>query len=111
MADNGETCESDYAATLNDPELNYVAIDLTSADENQASSLKLYPNPSNGQITIELEGMQKVMVCNVLGQALLNKEINIDHLQLDLSGFGNGLYWLQVTSQNGVITRPFVLSR
>lgn len=110
LADNGETCESDYATTLNDPELNYVAIDITSTDENQESTFKLYPNPSNGRITIELEGMQKVMVCNTLGQVLLSKEAKNNCLQLDLSGFENGLYWLRVMSPNGVTTKPFVLA-
>ena len=111
LADDGETCESDYAATLNDPELNYVAIDLTSAKENLESSFKLYPNPTNGLVTLELEGLQKVMVYNALGQVMLNKEVIGDYLQLDLLGFENGLYWLRVSSQNGVVTRRFVLSR
>ena len=111
LADNGETCESDYATTLNNPEQNYVAIDLTLTDENQALDFKLYPNPTSGQITIALEGMQKIMVYNTMGQALLNKETSNDVLQLDLSGFENGLYWVKVMAQNGVATRPFVLSR
>ena len=110
LADNGETCESDYATTLNNPEQNYVAIDLTLTDENQALDFKLYPNPTSGQITIALEGMQKIMVYNTMGQALLNKETSNDVLQLDLSGFENGLYWVKVMAQNGVATRPFVLS-
>ena len=111
LADNGETCESDYATTLNDPEQNYVAIDLTTTDDYQAIDFKLYPNPTSGQITIALEGIQKVVVYNTLGQGLLNKETNSNVLQLDLSGFENGLYWVKVMSQNGAATRPFVLSR
>ena len=111
LADNGETCESDYAATLNDPELHYIVIDLTSTDENQALDFKLYPNPTSGQITIELEGMQKVVVYNTLGQALLNKETSSDVLQLDLSGFENGLYWVKVMAQNGAVVRSFVILR
>jgi len=111
LADNDETCESDYAATLNDPEMNYIVIDLTSTDENQTLDFKLYPNPTTGPITIALEGIQKVVVYNALGQAVLNKETNGDMLQLDLSCFENGLYWVKVMAQNGVETRPFVLSR
>ena len=111
VADNGETCESDFAATLNDPELNYIAIDLTSIEENFESSLQLYPNPTNGLITIELEGMQKVMVYNALGYVLLSKEVNGGFLQLDLSWLENGLYWMKAVSQNGIATRCFTLSR
>ena len=111
LADNGETCESDYAASLNDPELHYIAIDLTSTNEHLESSLKLYPNPTNGLITIELEGLQKVMVYNALGQVLLNKEANDDALQLDLSGFENGLYWVKVMTQNGTAAKSLIISK
>lgn len=111
LADNGETCESDYAATLNDPDQNYVAIDLTATDEYQALDFRLYPNPTSGQITIELEEMQKVMVYNALGQVLLGKEANGDTLQLDLSGFEGGLYWVKIMSQNGMAVKPLVISK
>ena len=111
LADNGETCESDYAATLNDPDQNYVAIDLTATDEYQALDFRLYPNPTSGQITIEQEGMQKVVVYNALGQALLHKETNGDVLQLDLLGFENGLYWIKVMAQKGAVVKPFIISR
>ena len=111
LADNGETCESDYATTLNNPDQNYVAIDLTATDEYQALDFKLYPNPTNGQITIALEGMQKVMVYNTFGQVLLNKEASNDVLQLNLSGFEDGLYWIKVMAQNGTAVRSFVISR
>jgi hypothetical protein len=111
LADNGETCESDYATTLNNPEQNYVAIDLTSTEELLEFSFQLYPNPTNGSITIELEGMQKVMVYNALGQVVFSKETNVDMLQLDLSSFENGLYWVKVMAQNGTAVRPFVISR
>ena len=111
LADNGETCESDYATTLNNPDQNYVAIDLTATDEYQALDFKLYPNPTNGQITIALEGTQKVVVYNTLGQALLSKETNGDVLQLNLSGFEDGLYWIKVMAQNGTAVRSFVISR
>ena len=96
---------------MNDPEQNYISIDLTSTDENQALDFKLYPNPTSGLITIALEGMQKVVVYNALGQALLNKEASSDMLQLDLLCFENGLYWIKVMTQNGTVVRSFVVSR
>lgn len=112
LSDEGETCESDFATALYDPEAQYVYIDGNwSTEEMTEALLKLYPNPSNGQITIEQEGMQKVMVYNALGQVLLSKEADSDVLQLDLSRLGNGLYWVKVNSQDGVVTRRFVLSR
>ena len=112
QSEDGETCESDFATPLYDPDVNYVYVDdHWATEEREEASLKLYPNPSNGQITIEQEGMQSVLVYNALGQLLLDKEVAGEVVQLDLSGFGNGLYWVKVMSQNGMVTRRFVLSR
>ena len=111
LSDDGEFCESDFAASLNDPEQQYVWIDGNwSVDGHQEEALAVYPNPTSGLITIALEGMQKVMVYNALGQALLDKECDGNALQLDLSGFENGLYWIKVMSKNGTAVRSFVLT-
>ena len=112
LSADGETCESDFAISLYTPDVNYVFVDdHWGTGEREEASLKLYPNPSNGQITIEQEGIQKVVVYNALGQLLLDKEIAGDVVQLDLSGVGNGLYWVRVMSQSGMVMRRFVLSR
>ena len=88
-----------------------MAIDLTATDEYQALEFKLYPNPSNGLVTIELEGLQKVMVYNALGQVLISKEADGNSLQLDLSGFEGGLYWVKIISQNRIAVKPLVISK
>ena len=112
LSDENEECESDFAASLAHPDRDYVMVDdAWEVYENQAENIDVYPNPTNGQITIALESMQKVVVYNTLGQTLLNKEANGDVLQLDLSGFENGLYWIKVMAQNGTAVRSFVISR
>ena len=112
LSDDGETCESDFAASLYNPEVQFVYVDDHWAmDEWTEADLNLYPNPSNGVVTIECAGIKKLMVYNALGQVLLDKVASGDALQLDLSGFENGLYWLVTVSQNGVAKRPFMLAR
>lgn len=51
------------------------------------------------------------MIYNALGQTMLTKEVSSDVLQLDLSRFEDGLYWIKVMVQGEVVTRRFVLSR
>ena len=111
LSNEGETCESEYATTLNDPDLDYVVIDLTSVGGQEGTALEVYPNPSTGRVAIESEGIRQIVVTNVMGQVLIDQKINADILHLNLSGYENGLYWLKVTSQNGVTTKPFVLAR
>ncbi len=111
LTDDGETCESDFAATLNDPEQNYIAIDLTATDEKQAFDFKMYPNPSQGWLVVEAGGMQRLEVFNALGQKVLEKTLSTDAHQLQFSGWKDGLYWLRIETQNGVATRRFVIHK
>ncbi len=111
VADDNETCESDYAATLNDPDRNYVLIDVWSTNEKESETLHLYPNPTKESLTLEMEGMQQLSIANAWGQVLLSRQVNADVLHLDLSGYESGLYWLRVITQNCVLTRAFVVLR
>ena len=112
LSDDGATCESDYAALLEQPEQQEAVVcDPSGFGEATTSPLNIYPNPSEGFIAVELEGLQKVMVYNALGQILFSKEAIGDFMRLDLSGFENGLYWIKVMSQNGAIVKSIVISR
>ena len=51
------------------------------------------------------------MVYNALGQALISKEANGNALQLDLSGFEGGLYWVKIMSQDGTAVKPIIISK
>ena len=74
----------------------------------------IYPNPSTGKILISMNGYKgpsKLVVCNSLGQAILVKESYSWYLpiQLDCSGFGKGVYLLQVETTEGKTAKQFLL--
>ena len=111
LSEEGEICESDFAASLHYPENQYVYIDNHwSAGENEASLLQLYPNPANTEIHIELPGMQHIAICNGLGQVVFEKDVDYS-IRINLSSLSDGLYWVRVVTQNGVATKPFVVAR
>ena len=112
LSDDGASCESDYAAILEQPEQHEAVVcDPSGFGEATSSPLNIYPNPSEGFIAVELEGLQKVMVYNALGQILLSKESDGNPMQLDLSRFEDGFYIVRVVTQTAILTRTFVLSR
>jgi len=112
LSDEGEYCESDYAASLLNPDQNFVEIDdHWSMSESAGNVLVMYPNPSTGCLTVKTEAMQRVSVFNALGQCLKEVEVQADAIQLDLSELVNGLYLLRVTTENGTLTQRFLLSR
>lgn len=112
LSDEGEECESDFAVSLHNPEQNFVMVDdHWQTLESEEYALRVFPNPSSGQLNIEAKSIYQVSVFNALGQCVLHWEGHSDALQLDLSHLENGLYWLEVTAENGVMNRRFILSR
>ena len=112
LSDENEECESDFAASLSHPDRDYVVVDdAWELPENQLENLDIYPNPTDGLLVVEAPKLRQVSVFNALGQVMLNKAICGDMVQLDLSSFENGLYWIKVMTQNGAMVRSFVISR
>jgi hypothetical protein len=64
--------------------------------------LKVYPNPTNGQLTIDTEGqaIQSLEVVNILGLVVISANGQTAP-QLDLSDFPAGPYMLHVTTEKG----------
>jgi hypothetical protein len=68
-------------------------------DENNTFSFGLYPNPSNGLVTINGVDNAEVIVSDLSGKTFLNQSVN-NNASLDLNGLSNGTYLVTI-SQNG----------
>ena len=81
-------------------------LDITvknSTDVNEYSlNASLFPNPTNGNVTIKAEAMQRLTVVNELGQVVYDTEVSGDEATLDMSQFGAGVYVIRIYAENGV---------
>jgi hypothetical protein len=78
------------------------------------NDLAVYPNPASGYITIEQparEQVRQVELVNNLGQPVLNTEVSDRIVQLDVRDLPAGLYFLRVSSSNGVVIKKVTLVR
>jgi hypothetical protein len=66
---------------------------------------KIYPNPTNGIVNIEVEGLQRLTVMNVMGQTVYDREMEGDKAQIDMAQFGAGAYLIRIFTANGVATK------
>ncbi|MBL7111933.1 MAG: T9SS type A sorting domain-containing protein [Bacteroidales bacterium] len=70
--------------------------------------LSLYPNPVSGILTLELQNMgdisSTVKLFNITGQAVYNGEFTMSKLQIDVSNFDAGLYFVTVHAADQTFT-------
>lgn len=62
----------------------------------------IYPNPTNGNVTIEAEGMQRLTVVNELGQVVYDAEVSSDSETLNMSQFGVGVFMVRIYTHEGI---------
>jgi hypothetical protein len=50
------------------------------------------------------QDMTSVKVFNMVGQQLMSKQVNSNTIQVDMSNYANGAYFIQVTTENAMKT-------
>ena len=98
-------CESEPAKSFYQPENNYIKVDVTAVEENVTGDIKLYPNPTNGNLNITAEGLKRITVINALGQVLYDNNANSDREIMDMSRFDAGIYMVRIITENGMTTQ------
>jgi uncharacterized delta-60 repeat protein len=80
---------------------------------NNASEIKIFPNPSSGVITLGLKNKTiatKICVTDVLGNCLLNKVCqNEGTPAIDLAGQPKGIYLIEIVSDDERVVKKIVL--
>lgn len=89
---------------------------IKEANGVQRFDLNLYPNPNNGMFTIEphivMAGNVKMTAYNMLGKKVWNGQSrNLIRESVDLSNLENGIYLMDIRSENKIATRRFIIQR
>jgi hypothetical protein len=83
---------------------------ITDIEENTDKNIDVYPNPTNGLLNIEGQGMMHISVSNMLGQRLMETSAEGD-VTLDLNRYESGFYILRVETANGVTVQKVNLRK
>jgi len=86
-------------------------------NQNQATSLKVKPNPTNGLFELTLGGAEKgnyqILINDVTGKTVVNQTVlnqqSVLNQKLNLSGFNKGIYFLKLINNDKVYTQKIVL--
>ena len=73
--------------------------------------LKIYPNPAHSLLNVHLNGLndfQQVIIHDIAGRRILDTgRMQSNHAQLNVSNLDNGLYFMSVYTEEGVLNKRF----
>ena len=100
-------CTSAPASLKDDPTKFYLKVyySPTEVKENEASALKLYPNPVRQSLNIEADEMTHVAVYDLLGQMLYYRDVEGNALTINASDWKEGVYLVKVQTSDGQLIR------
>ncbi|MEK9620076.1 MAG: T9SS type A sorting domain-containing protein [Flavobacteriales bacterium] len=68
------------------------------------SSFSIYPNPSNGVITIQAtNSIKTVNIYNMIGNLVMVKNIANNQTTMNIENLTNGVYFMELNLNNGSI--------
>lgn len=119
-----EGCEGDFSCTNWDNFLcgydSYWVLHITDifdyddVEEGKVeeTSVSLYPNPTQGLLTVSGKGLRQVSLYNLFGQQVAAiPSYNSINAMVDTSGFAAGIYIVRVHTENGVYLKRVVVAK
>jgi len=84
---------------------------INAVSDVRSSQFNVYPNPTNGVFTIELDDNAKydVTVNNVLGQTVYATSITTMNTIIDLSSFEKGIYTIELKNNSATYTEKVIV--
>lgn len=90
--------EGELVLTMGDEDCDAVYYEIHGVEEGDDKGFVIYPNPSNGIITVETQGItsqqQEYRITNLLGQTVKLGYITADHQQIDIHDLTEGMYFI-----------------
>jgi len=83
---------------------------LVSVDEILASQFNIYPNPTNGLLRLETDlRIQEILLYSAMGQVIA--EIDTDSQQVDLQSYAQGVYFIEIRTEEGTLRKRIILQK
>ncbi len=84
-------------------------------EENEASDMQLFPNPTNGHCRVQFTGdYDRLVVIDAQGKWLTQENISLDpqnvihNIHIETSDWAKGAYQIQLWGRHGKLTQPLI---
>ena len=104
-------CDSSYLQK--DPN-TIISVDVVSQittginETESADQIKVYPNPTTDNITIEASQKSIIEISNMQGELLKTLAAEGNKTNIDVSAFAKGIYILKIQNADGIVFKKFV---
>jgi hypothetical protein len=90
--------------------MNGTVLSTNQLSSERIPEINIYPNPSVSNIMVEGEGIEKVIILDQHGRVLSVQENRSDKVVVDVSHLSSGVYFVQVTSSVGVVSKRVIIN-
>lgn len=100
---------SNMGGSINIDNINF-SKDVSIENQNPEISLNIYPNPANDKVFINFTDKQvvKMQVYNMIGECVLQRELNSFKNEIDISTLSKGIYIIEISNTKGTIQKKFI---
>ena len=86
---------------------------ITSIVKMNTAEVKLYPNPTSDDLTIDLNamnvtGLTRVDVFDISGKLIESRSENSQRINISVADYNAGVYFVSIKNSNGVINARFI---
>ncbi len=76
--------------------------------EINISDIKIFPNPTTGDLNISGENITQIEIWNSIGRKVFENQTLENETTIDVSDFEKGVYFVRLYSNNEMVTKQFV---
>ncbi len=74
--------------------------------------ISIYPNPAKDVINVfASEKIRRIKVMNAFGQVIISDEVNNSNITVNTTNIANGMYYLQIETNNGLVTKNITICK
>lgn len=90
-----------------------ISVKISAIGLNEPNDFSVFPNPTNGIITISCtkEQVKKIEIVDINGKIAIQKSIPDENLvqEINIGHLNNGMYFINLTlSDNSIVTKPLI---
>ncbi|PKP52091.1 MAG: hypothetical protein CVT92_10575 [Bacteroidetes bacterium HGW-Bacteroidetes-1] len=95
------TSTTEASSTYQVDDIVVYGISYVGLNENETTNVKVYPNPANDFINLETQTSANIVLTDLAGRVILQKQISAGQHQLNIQGVSSGLYIMAAIEENG----------